>query len=225
MTAEAGFLGEILRVETEPGIVLQATVGYQDDTPVDRLLVIFPPHPSLGGDSDNNVVRALFQRAVARNLLAVTFDYRGVREGRVGDISLLTYWDRLEAAQDYSPIVSDALCLIRRVRDSFHSQAALWFAAYSFGNLVALAAAQKVEVHGIAGISPPLLAHDFEPWLGGKPAPIFWAAPGDVFCPAEAWEALGQRQLDVRCFPAEDHFFRGVENEVADAVLEALLGA
>jgi alpha/beta superfamily hydrolase len=218
------YLGETLAVTAEPGLVLQATVGYRDDTPLDRMLVIFPPHPSLGGDSANNVVAALFRQAVAMRVLAVTFDYRGVREGSVHGTHVLTYWDRLEAAKDYSPLCHDAVQVIRRVRESFNPQAALWFAAYSFGNVVALATARELEVRGIAGISPPVFEYDVRPLLTDRPLPIFWLAPGDPFCPAGALDGLGGGRLPVREFPSEDHFFRGAETALARRVLEELLG-
>lgn len=224
MGVNADYLGEIITVETEPGVALQATVGYQDHTPLDRLLVVFPPHPSLGGDSANNVVAALFRQAVARPVLAMTFDYRGVREGRVGETSLLAYWDRLEESRDFRPIVQDAVAVIRRVRDSFNPDAALWFAAYSFGNLVALQVAREVAVRGFAGISPPVFEYDIAPLLTGVPLPIFWIAPQDAFCPAGALDGLGTGRLCVREFPSEDHFFRGSEEALAGRVLEGLFG-
>lgn len=224
MAADSDFLGEILTVETEPGLVLSATVGYQDDTPLDRLVVIFPPHPSLGGDTANNVVRGLFRQAVSRPVLTMTFDYRGVREGKVGESSLLAYWDRLEATRDFRPIVEDAVAVIRRVRNSFDRDASLWFVAYSFGNLIALQTARELQVRGFAGISPPVFEYDLGPLFAGVPRPTFWIAPHDAFCPAGALDPLGTGRLCVREFPSEDHFFRGAEEALARQVLKGLLG-
>ena len=225
MSTEPDLLSETLSVTTAPEVVLEATIGYHDDTTLDRMVVLFPPHPCLGGDSANNVITALFREAVSRGALAMSFDYRGVREGHLGGRSLLAVWDDFEAAGRFDPVVADALAVIGHVRDSVCPSAALWYAGYSFGSLVALQAAHRLRPEGLAGISPPLLAYDLAPWLALTPPPRWWLAPTDVFCPTGALEGLGVEPRHIHVFPGDDHFFRGTEPALAQAVLGDLLGA
>ncbi|MCK5804780.1 MAG: hypothetical protein KAI66_18225, partial [Lentisphaeria bacterium] len=167
MNADEGrsYLGETITVPLEDGLSIQATIAYGDDSDVGRMLVVCPPNPILGGDSENNVVQALLEAAVREGGLGMTFDYRGVAEGRVGDTDLLTYWEELERAGDYDRIVEDSMRAIAAAQREFGGVARPSLVGYSFGTLIALRCAEKLALSTVGGVSPPILECDFAPLL------------------------------------------------------------
>ncbi|MBN2451588.1 MAG: alpha/beta fold hydrolase [Lentisphaeria bacterium] len=220
----SAFAGEVLPAPIPGGIVLEAVCTYREDADTDRLVVVFPPHPCLGGDNDNNVVDSVVAEAAARGLLGVTFDYPGTRTGRIGGRDLFAYWEEMEARQDFGAVVADAVCVVDRVTASFGCRGPVFFVGYSLGAWIAIETAERCRVDGMVCISPPLLQPGFPAAPGGGIPLTYVGAPRDPFCPLEALEAAARRDAATLIVleRAEDHFFRGLEGDVAARVLDAL---
>jgi alpha/beta superfamily hydrolase len=220
---ENDYLGEILTIRLEDGTTTDATVGYLDNVDTGRMLVVLPPHPSLGGDADNNVVDALFRTAVQYGMLALKFNYRGVVSGTVGDEDLMTYWDRLDDSGDYGVVEGDVVTTVTQVCEAFGVSPTLLSAGYSFGSWIALRLADVLSPAAIAGISPPIADHAFGPLLAPGCRLTVFVAEDDVFCPVEAMRDLASgRPVEVVQVSSEDHFFRGCERELAERVMRSL---
>ncbi len=205
-------LEETIPLEVEDGVTLTAMIGYTDEGRTDDIVVIFPPHPALGGDSDNNVVKALYQGFAAAGQVAMRFDYRGVRSGTVKGSHMLPYWDVLERSRDYSVIVEDTERLIEAVRLSVNPCARLHFVAYSFGNLIALELMGRMDVKKLFGISPPVGAYEFEPYFLELRERAFAIAAHDMFCERQRMQEYAERyHFPLAVIEADDHFFRGAE--------------
>ncbi len=216
------YLGETLAVELGAGVSTLATVAYADDSQVDRLLLVLPPNPMLGGDSQNNVVQALLAEGAARGALAATFDYRGSREGKVGQVDLMSYWEGLAASRDYGQIVADVAQVVAAVGQAFGSRGCQALAGYSFGCYLALLSAPQLGRPPVAGVSPPIQEYDLRPCLAGLDVHLF-AAANDPFCPPElATATFAAHGVTVETMAADDHFFRGVEATLARRVLDVL---
>lgn len=225
MNAADEWLGEEVCQEREPGARSWGTVGYRDDGAGRGLTVLFPPHPGLGGDAENNVIRALFQAARADGGAALVLTYRGVREGRVGARHALAYWDELDRTGAYGPVADDCAALIRQVRAGFATGPRLVLAGYSFGAFLAVRTAAETGAAAVACVSPPIREHAFGDWLDGSGRGAFFTAPADPFCPADALTTLAgsrPRPWPVRRIETDDHFFRGAEETLARAVLDFL---
>ncbi|MDT8391013.1 MAG: alpha/beta fold hydrolase [Lentisphaeria bacterium] len=217
------YLGETLTVPTADGETLRVTVAYRDDTDVNRLVMIFPPNPILGGDSQNNVVQALLEEAAARGALAVTFDYRGVADGRVGQVDMMTYWENLNETGDFSDILTDVTTVAAAVKKAFGSTGCQALIGYSFGCLIAVQSATALGCSTVAGISPPIGEYDFTPFLDGLDLTVF-VAPEDLFCPAEeAKDVFGGYGCPIVDIPSDDHFFRDTEPLLAQQVFDSLM--
>ncbi len=220
---DSNVLAETVSVRLRDGECAQGTVAYRDDTDVSRIALILPPNPMLGGDSENNVVRALLEEAVAVGWLAVTCDYRGVANGRVGQVDLMSYWEALEASGDFSLIVDDIVRVVAAVRDDFGSGPCQAIVGYSFGSYLALWCAEALSVSTVAGISPPIMEYDFSARLSPRISPLFFAAPDDVFCPVGHDAGLfADHDVAVQTVASDDHFFRGTETELAHEVFAAI---
>ena len=214
---------ERLCMEVEPGLDIGMTLGYPEFPLRDRIIVIFPPHPSLGGDSANNVVEAVFAAALASGRMAVKLNYRGAETGVIRGESALTVWDRMETANDYAVVYSDSAKLLARALEAAGPVDQVVFVGYSFGAYAALETAGKTGVRRVVGISPPLLSHPFAERLSPELQTVFLSGAADPFCPIEALRGLAGAGCSVVEVSVEDHFYRGDEPRVAQAALQEAL--
>lgn len=220
-STEHNYLGETLSIDRPDCDPIQATVAYHDNTDPRQLLLVCPPNPILGGDSQNNVVQALLAEAVHRGGIAVTFDYRGSRDGKVGELDIMTYWEALNASGDFSQIIADTMAVVEAVTREFDTNGCTAIAGYSFGSLIALQVADRLGITPVCCISPPLAEYEFIPWLQ-KIRPHLFVAPEDPFCPPEAIAHIRQTMdLAIHTVPSDDHFFRDHEPYLAQQVCNA----
>lgn len=204
---------ETLPVTGADGVVTEVAVAAPDPLPADaRLLVVLPPHPSLGGDGANPVVRALVAGAVARGWVAALPRYRGAGGEAIGGRHALAVWDAMDARQDYAAVEDDLVRASQAARAAFCPAAPILLAGYSFGVYPALRIWARLGAARLAGIAPPLSEHDFVAALAAAPRPAaaaFAAAAADPFCPGaalRAWAGTCGARADT--LAAEDHFFR-----------------
>jgi alpha/beta superfamily hydrolase len=192
--------------------------------------VLAGPHPLLGGNMHNNVIRALAAGLAERGLLTLRFDYRGVglSEGPAVDVAahLARFWETSH--------VPDEMALAENVQAAV---AALWEAVadvrpaligYSFG----CALLPHVRVPGPPCprvlIAPTVGKHDYGPYQAVD-GPLLVIASEDDFATdcgrLRAWfDGLGPgRQLILKRF--DNHFFRGHEGWLAEAVFAFLRDA
>lgn len=217
------YLGETFTVPAHDGELLHVTAAYRDDTDVNQLVMIYPPNPILGGDSQNNVVQALLEEGANRGALAVSFDYRGTADGQVGDVDMMTYWESLNEKGDFSDILKDIQAVVDAVKKAFGSAGCQALIGYSFGCLMALQSAERLGCQNVAGISPPAGEYNFTPFPGGLNLKIF-VAPDDLFCPAEEAKGIfGDYGYPVIEIPSDDHFFRDTEPLLAQQVFDSLM--
>jgi alpha/beta superfamily hydrolase/putative sterol carrier protein len=210
--AADGIFQELLNVELETGVTTTIRAAYDDNTDCSRMVVVFPPHPLLGGDADNSLVRAVCDEAVAQGYLAITFNYRGIDGGQEPPAC----WQEMERTKDYSRIVLDAQKLVLDALGSFGHDAELHYVGYSFGCLVALALNRHLKARRTVAISPPILAYDFEPLLTDNGPVTMMASPDDGFSPfGKASEMADRLGFTVSKVDAGDHFYRGQEKAAA----------
>jgi alpha/beta superfamily hydrolase len=219
---------ELIRVPLAGANSVIARVTCREGTPPERLLVLFPPHPSLAGDTENNVIGALARAGIERGRLVLRLRYRHTDPAEAGNGPSLTFWDDLDARQDYALVVADCLHLIETVRQSFHLSGPIEMVAYSFGVYPALHALGRLDQARLIGISPPLSEHDFRaaiPATAGPGHTVFIGTAGDPFCPPDTLRQLAETAgAPCRLFETGDHFYRGEEDRLATAVLDVLDG-
>ncbi len=169
-------------------------------------VAICHPHPLLGGDMDNNVVMALFEKLADHGFVALRFNFRGVgnsegehgggRDERVDVVAALDFL----AAQ---PTVDAER---------------LFLAGYSFGAAVALSTPYPGLV-ALAAVSPPLTSVEslanLCPTLlvfgeSDKLAPASGLARADFALPADSRTAI---------ISGADHFWWGHEEEASSEVV------
>lgn len=181
-----------------------------------RGAVVCHPHPLYGGSMYNNVVDAVLAAMWAKGWATLRFNFRGVggsegeHDGGPGE------------ARDAAAAVA-----FLRAQPGVGGDGTV-LAGYSFGSIAAVAAASSIE--GLAGlvlVALPIKMADTAA-LAGFSGPIALAAgDGDLYCPAAQLEALhkdlGER-ASLRIVGGADHFFGGLEVELAQAI-ESMLDA
>ena len=172
--------------------------------------VVCHPHPLYGGSMDNDVVAAVSAGLRARGLAALLFNFRGVgaSEGAPGD--------RGEALADVRAVLAQAADL------GDLDGARIGLAGYSFGSAVAAEAASPA-VPALALVSLPLsMAGPARGALAAYAGPLLLlSGSGDGGSGADGLRALaggagGPARVAIE--PGADHFWRGRERAVADAV-------
>ena len=217
---------ELLRIPLGAATSVSARVTCREGAAPARLLVLFPPHPSLAGDAENNVIRALARAGVESGRLVLRLHYRHTESDDAAAGQSLSYWDGLDARQDYNQIISDSLHTIHTVRKEFRLTGLIEIAAYSFGVYVALAVLDRLGPARLVGISPPLTEHDFAAAAALAQTPgrvTLIGTPGDPFCPPDALQHLAETAGGRwHVFETGDHFYRGDEDRLATLVIAAL---
>jgi alpha/beta superfamily hydrolase len=216
---------ELIRVPLEGVESVMARVTCREGAPLGRLLVLFPPHPSLAGDTESNVIGALARAGIETGRFVLRLQYRRTTPEGADDGRSLAFWDDLDARQDYGLVVNDSLHVIETVRHSFRLSGPIEIAAYSFGVYPALHAMERLHPARLVGISPPLTEHDFPaaiPQLVDPGRVAFIGTTGDPFCPVDRLRQLAETSGGTwLVFEPGDHFYRGEEGRLATAVLSA----
>lgn len=206
-----------------PNGLLAAHVDYDPEAESGDGVLLLTPHPRLGGDMENNVLRALAPRLATAGYVALRFDYHDTgKSGNTKDIERrIAYW-----SGDRSGLPE-----IRALDDATAARA--WLGAwaspvhvvgYSFGGALALSLAHSsTEGVRVVAIAPPILG------VAGVRVPekpsavpmLVIAAENDFATPVHAlehWSSGAGPLVEFTVVRGADHFFRGREDEVVERV-------
>ncbi len=189
-----------------PAGALEALVETPREAPPRAAAVICHPHPLHGGTMNNKVAHTLARAFLARQFLALRFNFRGVgaSEGEFDD-------GRGE--------LQDALAAVAEARRRVPG-AAVWLAGFSFGAAIAIAAAAEARAAGLITVAPP--AARLEDTGTGLEIP-WLVIQGDqdelvnVDDTIEWVNSLGPGP-ELQVFADTEHFFHGKLVELREAV-------
>ncbi|MEE8353985.1 MAG: alpha/beta fold hydrolase, partial [Dehalococcoidales bacterium] len=167
------------------------------------------PHPLYGGDMNNSVVVTICRALVGQGVAALRFNFRGVggSDGRHSG----------SAGERDDTIAALAFLALRKDVDS----ARIGLAGYSFGGGVALPVALGDErVRRMMLVSPALSDSGWGE-LEKYPRPKLVIVGGaDSVVPPQRFEELraaAKSPANYKLVPAADHFWSGLEEEIAAA--------
>jgi uncharacterized protein len=202
------------RVERDGGTCISGLEGQPSLEAVwvgqgERVAVIAPPHPLMGGELGNPVVQRLADALGAAGMRSLLFNWRGV--GESGGVPSA---DPADADRDYEAALAAAA-----------ADGPLALAAgYSFGGATAIRIAARRPLLGVLAVAPPpaLFSEGDLGHLGGRVALI--AAELDNIAPSAELEALADRcGASIVTVAQADHFFSGELSTLRRHVL-ALVG-
>jgi alpha/beta superfamily hydrolase len=207
---------------------LEGRFDYPESGDVCGAVALAGPHPMLGGDLDNNVVRGLRAGLARRGVAVLSFNYRGVggSEGAPPDVtaSLAQFWatshtaDEEHYAADFRAAAAELTALVGPDLPSA-------LVGYSFGCSILTAADDLARP--LVLVAPTVGQHDYGA-LARVPNPVLVIAPdGDFAAGAGAVTEWFATVRGPKCLVRGDwdaHFFRGHEERLAEAVFAFLRG-
>lgn len=207
---------------------LQGRLAYLEVGEVRGVAVIAGPHPLLGGDLDNNVVRGVADGLAERGLATLRFNYRGVgrSEGPPRDVTrhLAQFWQTSHVA-DEMDLGRDVEAAVAWARRTVGPDVPLALIGYSFG--CALLAHLRPDAPGLLRIliAPTVGKHDYDAFLSMQDPLLVIGSEDDFATDADRLRVWFDRlrapaQLILRHL--DNHFFRGHERWLAETLWDFL---
>ena len=202
---------------------IEAILTYPEQNEPQDSIFIVGPHPMLGGDFDNNVIRELSTCLAERNTLTLRFNYRGVGQSDGEPIlstdNIAEFWARSRIDQE-SGFAEDTSAAGQFLADAFGKVSHV--VGYSFGAwLGSRWAADATDVASVSLIAPTISQHNYS-HCRQLSMPKFVVASVDDF--AVPTDQLRQ-QFDQWSNPkqlvienVDNHFFRGHEHWLAKMI-------
>src|SRR5574337_2124164 len=117
------------------GLKLEGVLTYNEDSPSSPAILFCAPHPTLGGDMDNNIIMSLVRLSADMGFASLRFNYRGVgnSNSREKDIAQrFQYWDASLNGGDYTDAVMDTHAALNFLVSEVATHE-IFIAGYSFG--------------------------------------------------------------------------------------------
>ncbi|OGL39227.1 MAG: hypothetical protein A3C43_07785 [Candidatus Schekmanbacteria bacterium RIFCSPHIGHO2_02_FULL_38_11] len=204
------------------GLTLEGILDYNEKGSSENLLILFSPHPKLGGDMMNNVLCGIAEYLAKENFFVFRFNYRGVGESEKlePEVTLYDYWERLDSSNDYSEIFKDSFSVLENARKIVEAEK-IFMAGYSFGARVLEELALKTEIKALAGISLPLGRYDFQGLAALPLKKLFVWGEKDFAAGSDEIDSFSKTVMPpkkIAIIKNQDHFFRGYEKALAEMI-------
>jgi alpha/beta superfamily hydrolase len=207
---------------------LEGELAYAEAAEVHGVALLAGPHPFLGGDMHNNVVRRLGDGLAERGIATLRFNYRGVgaSQGPAIDVAgqLAQFWQTSRVAGE-PDLAQDAAAAAVFLRTSVAEALPVALLGYSFGCTLLPQLAASDPAVPLVLVAPTIGKHDYTTFET-LPNPLLVIAPADDFA-ADAgrvrqwFDRLSAPKLlhqELR----DSHFFRGHEAWLAETVIAFL---
>lgn len=221
-----GVMEECVRFAGKAGR-LAGVLSYPEKESLRGAVLVIGPHPLLGGDAENNVVRAVASGLAAAGHLTLRFDYRGVGESEgppvtsTDNIDQFLATSRIDAEAGFAEDVSAAAIFLRTLGENIVAAV-----GYSFGAwLAARWSSTQDDVEDLILVAPTITQHDYSLLKQNRRRKLVLASADDF--------AVSQNELhqqfaewaepkELRAEPMDNHFFRGFEAELVGRIASFL---
>ena len=203
-------------------LLLEGVLNYQEDKACRNALILFSPHPKLGGDMDNNVIKGIGENLAEAGLVTLRFNYRGIgrSESSSPGVSLYDFWDGLDKNSDYREIIQDGFAAFRFTK-GLAGIKKVFMVGYSFGAKIMEEVAAETDTEAVAAISLPLRFHDFSKFanLSAKKL-LIWGEKDFTASEAEIamFVKIVRPPQEMVMIKNQDHFFRGHERDLSKLI-------
>lgn len=223
--AERPIVAEVVRFQAGP-YRLHGELAYPESGAACGAIVLAGPHPLLGGNMENNVVRCLGSALAQQGFATLRFDYRGVGQSQGPPIDvarhLAEFWQTSHVAGE-TDSWEDVQAACDFLHDAAPPGAPLALAGYSFGCslLPYVQRSDGADLAGLVLVAPTIGKHDYSSFRSVHRPMLVVAAPDDFATDAarlDAWLATLPMPCALVRQPCDNHFFRGHEDWLAEVV-------
>jgi len=140
------------------GDTLEAIATYPASSTPTTAVLLLAPHPQMGGNMGNNVVRHLARRFAEDGALTLRFNYRGVGHSTLAlpaGTAAYDYFQRMEEELRYDLLLPDAEAAMHALR-TFCPCPRMVYVGYSLGGVIAGMLARRHPPDSLVAISPPV---------------------------------------------------------------------
>jgi len=210
---------------------LEGELAYPETVRPVGAAVVAGPHPLLGGNRQNNVVRGVGDGLATRGLATLRFDYRGVggSEGPAVDVAehMATFWTTGHVPDEMT-LAEDVQAALAQVRQAAGQDLPVALIGYSFGcALLPQVALDGVERPVMVLVAPTLGKHDYDSYNSVSCPLLVIASEDDFAADVERLEKWVQRlpgSARLIRQRLDNHFFRGHEAWLAETIGDFLAG-
>lgn len=210
---------ELVEIDSPSG-VLEGLLAYPSDTMPGSTVLFLSPHPQLGGNMENNVVRYLARAAAQFGHATLRFNYHGVGKSTIQNappISLPAYWSEIERTRTYERLIPDVNAAWNVLQATLPNASGNTVVGYSLGAVLAGITADIFPDANVVAIAPPfnrVVLTGFDRYRCEK---VFVTGDRDFCFEPEAFSAffdsLPKPKRHV-LLADKDHFFRKSEPEL-----------
>ncbi len=207
--------------------LLQGELAYPEIGSATGAIVIAGPHPLLGGNMRNNVVRCVGDGLAKKGMLTLRFDYRGVgrSQGPKVDVAqhLAEFWKT-----SHAPAEMDFWHDVQAAFDFLHQSASgipVALVGYSFGCVLLPYIEPRKDLSALVLIAPTVGKHNYDSYRSTY-NPLLVVASEDDFATEmpylEAWLSTLSMPWHLEKKRCDNHFFRGHEDWLVETIFRYL---
>jgi alpha/beta superfamily hydrolase/putative sterol carrier protein len=221
---EAEFVGypeDVIEERIRIGEKLDIKAAYHEENIPTFSAVLVPPHPFLGGTSDNRLLLTLSSALASAGGFVVRFDYRLTNEN--SDSEVLSFWEKSDTGDRMG---MEELSSVHRwisAQEVFNGIPLLWI-GYSYGAQVCLWAADHLAPDKIVLISP-VASQIGEERNNLRTSTLLIGGTEDFATHETEFSDLAESLSTtpkIRVIEGADHFYLDKENNLIDALLDFL---
>lgn len=207
------------------GCRIEGILAYPDAGRPRLGVLMLGPHPHLGGNMHNNVLRHLARRLGEEGALSLRFNYRGVGGSEIelpAGNSVFDFYEDMENEQCYEILLPECLAAGNCVRE-LGEDLELMIIGYSLGAVVAPLVAREWPVQRILAISPPISKVPLDAYRNCEIPRFFLCGDQDFTFDTQQFDAFYESLPGIkhgRVLRQSDHFFRKEEERVYEAVAD-----
>jgi alpha/beta superfamily hydrolase len=205
-------------------VACEGVLAYPVENAPRAAVALFAPHPLLGGNMDNNVVRHLARRAAEDGAVTLRFNYRGVGNSGIvlpEGMSAYAWFDRVERERDYDVFLPECVAALEFLRKASERVAPCTVLGYSLGAILTGLLAPDPATARVIAVSPPNARVSLDAYNAVFAPKLFIGADDDTFFDSVAFEQAFASFPPPKAFlpfPNSDHFFRGEEERLYQLV-------
>jgi len=221
MLTEDRIIEETVRIQGSKR-VLEGNLAYPCEQASCSALIA-GPHPFLGGDRNNNVVRSLSDALASRGMVALSFDYGGVGGSEGGPenrpAAMSAFWKDGAFGEEESWVDDTGSAMASLRQWSGLPQVLM---GYSFGCWSVAQNLPESRAAAVVLISPNPGKHSFGRISSCRSPLLLVHSDNDFTCSVSEitdwFDSIRQPKTRIQ-LAASEHFFRGHEKELAGVVL------